>query len=185
MIRLKQNPILLISSIVSLVLGLWLLTTDYNEILGMIYFLIGGGLILTGISKLYLKNKSNEGSYLYDGAINIIVGVMIMFVHDLITTIILGVIFVLFPIIRICKSTSKKETFKRELPLLIIGLVIALSGDLIGNIFVKILGVLFILLAIYLFINIFTDKISFYKTRKIKKDKVVDSNNVIDVEYEE
>ena len=112
MIRLRQNPILLISSIVSLMVGLWLLTTDYNEILGIIYFLIGGGLILTGISKLYLKTAQNEGSYLYDGAINIIVGVMIMFVHDLVTTIILGLLFVIFPVIRIYKSSNKKETFK-------------------------------------------------------------------------
>ena len=183
MIRLKQNPILLISSIVSLVLGLWLLTTDYKDVLGMIYFLIGGGLILTGISKLYLKRNTNESSYLYDGAINIIVGVMIMFVHDLVTTIILGILFVVFPVIRIYKSTNRKETFKRELPLLIIGLVISLSGDLLGNIFVKILGILFIILAIYLFINIFTDKISFTKTKK-RKDNV-NRDNVIDVEYEE
>ena len=116
-----------------------------------------------------------------------IIGILIMFVHNWIVTIILGLAFVVFPLYRISKSIDKKERFKQELPLLIIGLVITLSGDLIANIFIKALGVLLVLLAIYLFINIFTDKIAIYRFKRVNTTQKRDqrSDNVIDVEYEE
>ena len=182
--KIKEHPLLLISSIISMTLGMWLITTDYNKIIGLLYFIVGGGLILTGISKILINNKPNDKLYLYDGTVDIIVGILIMFVHDIISTIILGALFIVFPIIRIMKSADKNNAVKKELPLLIIGLVIALSGDLIGNIFVKILGGLFICLAIYLFINIFTDKISINRSTK-RVNHPVDRDNVIDGEYEE
>ena len=181
--KLRENPVLLVSSIVCLIIGLWLLTTDPNRILNSVYFLIGGGLIITGISKILMNSNSSEKSYLYDGTVNIVIGILIMFVHDFVISIILGILFIAVPVIRIYKSADKKESFKQELPLLLIGLVIALSGDLIANIFIKGLGILFILFAIYLFVCIFSERIRFYytyiKTEKIKKD------NVIDVDYEE
>ena len=184
--RLKENPILLVSSIVSLVIGLWLITADSNRIINSIYFIIGGGLIITGISKIITMKYSNDKSFVYDGLVNIVIGLLIMYVHNWIITIILGLLFIGFPLYRIFKSIDKKEQFKRELPLIIIGLVIALSGDIIANIFIKILGGLFVLLSIYLFINIFTDKIAIYRFKKVgnsTRDK--SSGNVIDVEYVE
>ena len=69
---------------------------------------------------------------------------------------------------------------------MIIGLVIALSGDLIANIFIKLLGILLILLAIYLFINIFTDKIAIFRFKIKKKPSINKHNdNIIDAEYVE
>lgn len=183
--KIKLHPYLLISSIITLIIGLWLIFTDYHRIINFIYFIVGGGLIITGISKLLVANY-NQKSYFYDGITNIVIGILIMFVHNLIVTIILGLAFIVFPLIRIYNSNDRKYAFKRELPLLIIGLVIALSGDLIANIFVKILGGLFILLAIYLFLNIFLEKISYIKFYKTTNNKNLHSqDNVIDVEFEE
>jgi uncharacterized membrane protein HdeD (DUF308 family) len=186
--KIKRKPHLLISSIITLVIGIWLLFTDYTKIINFIYFIVGGGLILTGLYKVLLMDFRKNKTYMYDGFIDIVIGILIMFVHNFIVTIILGLIFVLFPIIRIVKSNEPMHTFKRELPLLIIGLVIALSGDLLAKIFIKFLGVLFILLAIYLFVNIFTDKIAIikFKTIKVKYTKNnPNSDNIIDVDYEE
>lgn len=186
MIKIRKHPYLLVLSIICLVLGLTLIFTDYVRIINFIYFIVGGGLIITGISKLLMGNNLNDKTYLYDGITNIIVGVLIMFVHNMIMTIILGLLFIIFPLFRIIKSVDKKYAFKRELPLLIIGLVIALSGDLIAEVFVKFLGVLFILLAIYLFVNIFIEKINIkvFKFSSIKEEKTI-NRNIIDVEYEE
>ena len=184
--KLRENPVLLISSIVCLIVGMWLLTTDPNRVLNSIYFLIGGGLIVTGISKILMNKYSAENSYVYDGLVNIVIGVLLMFVHDLFISIILGILFVIFPLIRIYKSNDKKSTFRQELPLLLIGLVIALSGDLIGGIFVKIIGVVLLILAIYLFVGIFTGKIKFIKINNVHKSTSRKSrDNVIDVDYEE
>lgn len=181
--KIRKHPFLLTASIVSLILGLLLILSDHNEVINFIYFAIGGGLIITGISKIALENNYRDKTYYYDGILDIVIGILIMFVHNFIVTIILGAMFVVFPLMRIIKSNDKKYAFKKELPLLIIGLVIALSGDLIANIFIKGLGILFILFAIYLFACIFSERIRFYytynKTEEIKKD------NVIDVDYEE
>lgn len=186
--KIKRKPHLLISSIITLVIGIWLLFTDYTRIINFIYFIVGGGLILTGLYKVLLMDYRKNKTYMYDGFIDIVIGILIMFVHNFIVTIFLGLIFVLFPIIRIVKSDEPMHTFKRELPLLIIGLVIALSGDLLAKIFIKFLGALFILLAVYLFVNIFTDKIAIikFKTIKVKYTKNnPNSDNIIDVDYEE
>lgn len=183
--KIKRHPYLLISSIISLVMGLMLLFSDYTRIINFIYFIVGGGLIVTGISKILMENYSRDKTYVYDGIVNILVGVMIMFVHNIIVTIILGAIFIVFPLLRIFRSTDKKSSFKRELPLLIIGLVIALSGDLIAEVFIKFLGALFILFAIYLFINIFTGKISFIKFSYHSTQEEKSQSDVIDVDFEE
>ena len=182
--KIRQNPVLLIGSILSLIAGLMLLVSDYTQVINFIYFAVGFGLIITGVSKIIINNNTHDKSYFYDGVVDIVVGILIMFVHNLIVTIILGALFIVFPLIRIYKSSSRKQAFKKELPLLIIGLVIALSGDLIAEIFIKGLGILFILFAIYLFICIFYDKIRFYYV-KYHSEEENDKENVIDVDYEE
>ena len=183
--KIKRHPYLLISTIITLLIGIWLILTDHNRIINFIYFVVGGGLILTGLYKVLLLDYNKNKTYLYDGVINIVIGILIMFVHNFIVTLILGLIFVIFPIIRIVKSSDSKSTLKRELPLLIIGLVIVLSGDLLANIFIKFLGVLFILLAIYLFVSIFTEKITVIKFSSTRTKHNPQNDNIIDVDYEE
>ena len=81
-----------------------------------------------------------------------------MFLHNLVFTIILGAIFMIFPLARIVVSENKSYTLKRELPFLIIGLVIALCADLFAVILVKISGVILLILAVCLFVLIFVSK---------------------------
>lgn len=184
--KLRRHPYLLALSIISFIVGLTLIVSDYTRIINLIYFIIGGGLVFTGISKFLMGNEFQDKSYFYDGVSNIIIGVLIMFVHNFVVMMILGMLFVLFPLYRIYKSADKKYAFKRELPLLIIGLVIALSGDLIAEAFVKILGGLFIVLAIYLFVNIFIEKlnINVFGYTYVNEEKMI-NKDIIDVEYEE
>ena len=52
--KIRKHPFLLTASIVSLILGLLLILSDHNEVINFIYFAIGGGLIITGISKIAL-----------------------------------------------------------------------------------------------------------------------------------
>ena len=183
--KIKRHPYLLISTIITLLIGIWLILTDYNKVINYIYFVVGSGLILTGVYRVLLLDYNKNKTYLYDGIINIVIGILLMFVHNFAITLLLGLFFVIFPIIRIGQSSSPKNTFKRELPFLIIGLVIALSGDLLANIFVKILGALFILFSVYLFISIFTDKITIIKFSSTRTRPDPQRDNIIDVDYEE
>ena len=59
--RFRKHPYLLIGSIVAVMCGIWLLFTDPAKVIGMIYFLVGGGLILTGIYKLLISNNKDKG----------------------------------------------------------------------------------------------------------------------------
>ena len=64
---------------------------------------------------------------------------------------ILGILFMVLPIVRILKSRDRKQTLKKESPMLVTGLVIALCGDALGFVVVKIIASVFILLAIIVF----------------------------------
>ena len=186
--KIKRHPYLFVATIISLLIGIWFICSDHNKIISTVYFLVGGGLILTGLYKMLLLDYKGNKTYLYDGIISIVTGILIMFVHNFIVTLILGLAFAIFPVIRIVNSDDSRSAFKKEFPLLIIGLVIAFSGDLLANVFIKFIGVLFILLAIYLFVSILTEKITVIRftttnTKRSKHNR--ERDNVIDVDYEE
>ena len=63
MVKIKQHPVLLIGSILSLVVGLMLLVSDYTHVINFIYFIVGLGLILTGVSKIIINNNIHDKSY--------------------------------------------------------------------------------------------------------------------------
>ena len=120
---------------------------------------------------------------------NIIIGIMIILFHNFIIMLLLGLTFLVFPILRIIKSKYKKETFKLELPLIILGIIICFSGDLFVNVFVKVLGVLLILFAIYQFISIFKENLRIVKIDNIDnivyEEQPKKKRNYVDVTYEE
>ena len=180
--KIKQHPYLLFFSITCLVLGLWFILDNPAKIYRLIYGFIGISLIVTGTSKVLL----NDPKYTYDGMLNIVTGVLIMFLHNYILTIIFGVIFLVFPLYRIWISNDKKYAFKREMLYLIFGLVVVLCGDIFAFVLVKIIGILFLIFAVLLFIMIFTAKV--YKEFMFFGEDVSNSlgfDNVIDVDYEE
>ena len=183
--KIKRHPYLFAATIVSLLIGIWLICSDHNRIISTVYFLVGGGLILTGLYKMLLLDYRENKTYLYDGILNIIIGMLIMFVHNFIATLILGLVFAALPVVRIVKSDDPKSALKKEFPLLIIGLVIAFSGDLLANVFIKLIGILFILLAVYLIVSIFTEKIIVVKLKNKRSKHNQERDNVIDVDYEE
>lgn len=182
--KFKQHPVLLFFSILFLVFGLWFILDDAAKIISLVYGVIGVCLIVTGAAKLLMKHPK----YTYDGLVNIVIGIVIMFFHNFILTIILGAIFIVFPLVRICLSNMKKDAIKRELPYLIFGLVIILCGDIFTIILIKIIGVIFLILSLFLFVSIFTKKVinindfMFYVN---SEGRELSYDNVIDVEYEE
>ena len=120
------------------------------------------------------------------GLINIVVGISIIFFHNFIVTLILGILFLVFPIIRIIQSPVKKATFKSELPLIIIGVFVCFSGDLFANVFFKIIGVLLVVFGIYQIISIFFEHLQIVKINYINTStEPKKRRDVVDVSYEE
>ena len=185
--KLQEHPYLLLTSIFSMALGISLMFADANVIINFIYWGLSIILIIGGLAKIIFKQyvyNQISGLALADGVVDIIVGILFLFFHNIIVTIILGILFMVLPIVRIFKSRDRKQTLKKESPMLVTGLVIALCGDALGFVVVKIIASIFILLAIYLFINIFTDKIAFWN-KKESKPKMKRNDSIIDAEYED
>lgn len=177
--KIRNHPYLLTGSLFSLFIGFILLFVNPLSILRFIYFVLGVSLIGTGISKIIIFSKMKHEEFPIEAIINIIIGASIMLFHNLIITIILGALFMVFPIIRIFKAYNKRLAFKKEFPMLLIGLVIAISGNFIFGILIKILGGVFVLLAVYLFLLIFFNKISIFTeerpTKRVIRDDVIDA----------
>lgn len=194
--KIRKHPYILLTSFIFLIVGIFLIVVDAKEIINFVYNTIGVLCILSGILKIYISSRTSDDEYLFDGVINIAVGVALLFFHNFVVTLILGLLFVAFPIIRIFKSKDKLNAFQKELPLLIIGLVIILSGDLLADVFLKIVGILFILYAIYLFISIFIGTINIFifdfkkkkqkeKYKEQKRRTEYNDENIIDAQCEE
>lgn len=185
--KIKEHPILLISSLFFLLMGIFLILSDPGYVINLIYWLVGLPCIFSGIFKLIFYQDNED---FFEGLVSIIIGICFIFLHNFIVTIILGLVFIGFPIYRIIKSNHKKEMFLQELPFLIIGLVMMLSGDLIIHIFIKVLGVIAILYAIYLFVSIFKNyRVFYFSTKRIKREpirrKSKRDDDYIDAKYEE
>lgn len=187
MTKIKNHPYLMILSVVSLGLGLWLLfVAEPTDIIYYSYLLVGGGLIISSLYKLLKLSDRLTKLQQIEAIVNAGIGVGIIFISNFIIRIGLGLLFIVFPLYRIIKSSDKKSALKREILYLIIGLVIALSGDLLSQIFIYILGGIFILFSIYLFVSIFVDKIRFKKgIDRMERQQSINRDDYIDVEYEE
>jgi hypothetical protein len=182
--KIKEHPYILLTGLIFIALGLFLIFVDSSFILMFIHTSMAFMLILLGISKFMLAKRSKLDTY--SGIVNIAVGTLFLFFYNFIIDIILGSILVIFPIVRIVLSDNKKLTFKQELPLFLMGIFIIFSGDLFVNIFFKIIGGLLILLGIYQFISIFFERIQILQVNYgNNSNEPTKRRNVVDVSYEE
>lgn len=182
--KIKEHPYILLTGLIFIALGLFLIFVDSSFILMFIHTSMAFMLILLGISKFMLAKRSKLDTY--SGIVNIAIGTLFLFFYNFIIDIILGSILVIFPIVRIVLSENKKLTFKQELPLFLMGIFIIFSGDLFVNIFFKIIGGLLILLGIYQFISIFFERIQILQVNYgNNSNESTKRRNVVDVSYEE
>lgn len=185
--KLQEHPYLLLASIITMALGISLMFSDANVVINFVYWGLGCILIIGGIAKILFKQyiyNQISGLALADGVVDIIVGIVFLCFHNIIVTIILGIIFMILPIVRIVKSRDHKQMLKKESPMLVTGVVIALCGDALGFVVVKIFAGMLILLAVYLFITIFVEKIAFWN-KSYPKNKSNRHGGIIDAEYED
>ena len=180
--KLKKHPYLFLSSIITFCLGLLFVFLDYSKIIDWLYFVVSSFLIIGGLYKLFDQNKVKE-NYI-NGLVNIFIGILLLLFRNFILSIILGCILLVLPIVRIVLSDNKKNTFKQQIPFIILGVLICFSGDIFANVFFKILGVLLMLFAIYQFVSIFIYRLQLIKVNK-ETSEPKKRRDIIDVTYEE
>ena len=180
------------SSIILMVFGLLIALLSVFSFDGLANFIcvcIGLLIIIVNIFPLIMAISlvEHDRRYIPDlvlTLISIVVGIVFMVDRkNIIISIVLAFILIILPIIRIIMSDNKKEKFKEELPLLIIGLLLAFNvGDKIFQIaLISFGGLIFIYGIIGLIINI--------KDEKSKDDDSFNNNgpksDYIDAEVKE
>lgn len=189
-IRIRRSS--LASSIILMVFGLLIALLSVFSFDGLANFIcvcIGLLIIIVNIFPLIMAISlvEHDRRYIPDlvlTLISIVVGIVFMIDRkNIIISIVLAFILIILPIIRIIMSDNKKEKFKEELPLLIIGILLAFNvGDKIFQIaLISFGGLIFIYGIIGVIINI--------KDEKSKDDDSFNNNgpksDYIDAEVKE
>ena len=82
MSKIERHPYILLSSVISLVMGVVMLFVNPEMIIGFVYYLLGMLLISIGLFKLNSEFKTKNDTY--NGIMNIIIGIMIILFHNFI-----------------------------------------------------------------------------------------------------
>ena len=192
--NIRIRRISLASSIIMMVFGslITLLSIfSYEGLANFICICIGLLIIIVNIFPLAIAISlvENDKRYIPDlilTIISIVVGIIFMIDRkNIVISIILAIILIILPIIRIALASNKKDKLKEELPLLIIGVVLAFNvGDLIFQIALISFGaIIFIYGLISLFIYLNEEK-EINKAITSNKDKSK-NDDYIDAEVKE
>ena len=123
---------IMFAALLGIVLGLLLLLTPVSFLLNVIFVVLG---VLTVFNNLptmifsLFELKTTSGKVMFFlSLIATVLGVMMIFFHNSIYMILLGIYFVLIPFLRLIFSKDRAELVREELPKLILGVVMILLG---------------------------------------------------------
>ena len=115
-----------------LILGLLLLLSPVDLLIGIIFVIMGIVTVFSSIPGLVvgLSAFSTAGGKvsLIASLISIVVGFLMIFYHNELLMIILGVYMIVLPLINILLSRERVKQCKAELPKIVIGLLLVLLG---------------------------------------------------------
>ncbi len=136
--QIKHNAIkpavtgLVVSTLLGVLLGLFLLLVDVGFLLNIIFVVLGVLTVLNNLPTLIFSIaafRSAEGKLLFVlSLVATVLGVLMIFFHNSLFMILLGVYFVLVPLLRLAFSKERTELLREEAPKLIIGVVMILLG---------------------------------------------------------
>ena len=136
------------------VLGVLLIVLPAEDIVSFVLKILGVILIVFNIVPClyYLSMMEKDKKFSVDlvsAVISVILGILLIAMPGAVLSVILACWFVIMPIIRIIIHSNHYEQFKKEIPLLIIGLFLTVfSFSFITNIIVKIIGVMVLISSI-------------------------------------
>ena len=172
----------LILSLFGILIGITFFFINSETLLRLIFILVGLYVVFLSIPGFItfssIAEKKERNITLISSIIIASVGLALIIYPHMVVELIAGVFFIFLPIYRIIVSQDKKDTFKKELVKICLGVILILCG--FGSVFqvlLYIIGWLAILLSLlYMIYNI----IIYIKINKAyKKNK--QENDVIDV----
>ena len=123
---------ILFTALLGILLGLFLLLVNVDFLLKVIFVAIGIFTLLTNLPGLFFGMatwQSKEGKLLtLLSLFAIVVGTLMVFLHNGVLMIVLGVYFLVMPIVRTVTSRERAQTLRSELPKMILGVAMVLLG---------------------------------------------------------
>lgn len=147
--------------IASLIIGVLLVAVPYDNLINMIFTLIGIIIIILNVFPaivywLSYKQDKKLLPFAISATASIIIGFILIFFHHWILCLIVAALLIAFPIARILTSDNKIVRLKKELPLFVIAaLLLFTPAHGILNVVFKVFGALLIAYAVYEFIYTF------------------------------
>lgn len=186
---MKKNLIInaLVIFAVEVLIGILFIVIPAANIISALFVIFGLLVIIINIPTLFaylpFYNTDYKAKYnVISSVANIILGIVMIFWQNEFFILVVAALCIVFPIIRICLSASKKAQFKQELVKLILGVVILVLGpwqmtDLIFDIF----GYIIIGLAV---VQLVCSLVQINKAKPVnnKSDKVIIDAEIKDKE---
>lgn len=178
--KASKHVFWMVIMLISFIVGVLLLALPASLIIDYIYITLGLVIVVLGFIKL-AKFKDGRIANYYEGTLNIILGILVMFAHKIITMIIVGLLLVALPIYRIVRSSDKRDAIHHQLVYLGLGLVIIFGGEFFQGFFIKLLGILLVSLSGYLGYLLWIQDDCLNKRNKV----IIEKEKIVDVECEE
>ena len=154
------------NSVLSLILGCLLTFIPISSLVSLIIVFIGLMMIITNGYNLYIKTSISERSsndMLFD-AIGALLGFLLLSNTSLVITIIVFIYLVIVPFINLYFVKFDNNMMIKELPKIIFGVVLLVSGFEVFNSLFKVIGIVILVASvIYLGVNYY-----FYKKSGVK-----------------
>ncbi|MBQ9806608.1 MAG: hypothetical protein IJW49_08910 [Clostridia bacterium] len=123
---------LLTTALLGGLLGLLLILLPTDLLMKIIFVVMGAVTILSAIPSLVLgltlSNDQAGKLSLVSAILSMVMGILLIFWHNTILMVVIGVYFLLFPVLEILLARDRLRQFKSEIPKLIIGVVLLVFG---------------------------------------------------------
>lgn len=148
----------LIIGILAIIVGLFLIAADASILATWTFRLVGVIMIIANIGPFIYAVKIRTYLDLILRIILIIFGISFIFFYDATAYVIIGLLFIIMPLIIVILSNDKKSELVEKLPTIIIGIIILLISPgtlakwfyIVVGILLALYGTLLILTSIYI-----------------------------------
>lgn len=144
----------IIPSVILAIIGLILLIVPYGVLVDIIFTIIGLMLISFNIIPclVYWSNYQSDKKILTSAILStilVILGVVFIFWHNWVISVILALWLIAIPIIRIANSHNKMDAFKKEIVYFVIAALLFFTPvEALFHIVIKVFGAILLLLAV-------------------------------------
>lgn len=182
--KFVSNLLLIVLEVVA---GILLICLPAKDIINFFLGTIGVILIVCNIIPCfqYFALMNSDKKYTVDfvsSIISVALGVLLLVLPGVVLSVILACWFIIMPIVRIIIHPNHNEQFKKELPLLIIGLILTVfSFSFLSSVIIKVIGGLVILSAVFHLIY----AIRIYSFAKQNLNQSTVDENVINAEFKD